>query len=181
MAIETNSFKDYLGTLPQQSNVDSIMAKDANGNPIWIKKADLAQVAAELIPVATVKKKGLMSSNDKLYMPIEVNSDNVLLATLLDNGELSFLVAMTTYSNAIGGIYIFSFLYKDGSLQSDIICLNKNDILKNSIYYEETSSNAKIYLKRGGVICSTFLLAKGGGSELNNLNHEVPLSATLLY
>ena len=50
MAIETNGFKDYLGTLPQQSNVDSIMAKDANGNPIWIKKADLAQVAAELMP-----------------------------------------------------------------------------------------------------------------------------------
>ena len=34
MAIETNSFKSYLGTLPQQSDVDSIMAKDANGNPI---------------------------------------------------------------------------------------------------------------------------------------------------
>lgn len=49
MAIETNGFKDYLGTLPQQSNVDSIMAKDANGNPVWIKKADLAQVAAELL------------------------------------------------------------------------------------------------------------------------------------
>lgn len=133
------------------------------------------------MPVATSKAKGLMSSNDKLYMPIEASSDNVLLATLPDNGELSFIVAMTTYSNAVGGIYIFSFLYKNGSLQSDIICLNKKDLLKNFIYYEETSSNAKIYLKRLGVICSTFLLAKGGGGELNNLNHEVPLSATLLY
>ena len=55
MAIETNGLKNYLSTLPQQSDVDSIMAKDANGNPIWIKKADLAQVAAELIGVFASK------------------------------------------------------------------------------------------------------------------------------
>lgn len=63
MAIETNGFKDYLGALPQQSNVDSIMAKDANGNPVWIKKADLAQVAAELIGTATTGKDGLLGKD----------------------------------------------------------------------------------------------------------------------
>lgn len=62
MAIETNGFKDYLGTLPQQSNVDSIMAKDANGNPVWIKKADLAQVAAELI--GSFASKGVKVGDD---------------------------------------------------------------------------------------------------------------------
>ena len=53
MALETNFLKDYFGALPQKTDVDSIMAKDANGNPVWIKKADLAAVAAELMPFKT--------------------------------------------------------------------------------------------------------------------------------
>lgn len=47
---DKKTFKEMAGALPTATDVDSIMAKDASGNPIWIKKADLAQVAAELMP-----------------------------------------------------------------------------------------------------------------------------------
>ena len=80
MAIETDSFKSYLGTLPQQSDVDSIMAKDANGNPIWIKKADLAQVAAELMPADEIFDK----TADGVFIMFHRNSDDYPLAVKPD-------------------------------------------------------------------------------------------------
>ena len=131
--------------------------------------------------MATVKKKGLMSAVDKLYMPIEEASDNVLLATLPNNSELSILAVLTTYCNTIGGIYLLSFMNKDNTLFHKIVCLNQNDILKDSIYYETTSSDIKIYLKRSGVRCFAFLLARYSNSKLNNIIQDVPSSATLLY
>ena len=60
---EKITLKNALANLPQKTDVDSIVATDASGNPVYIKKSDLAQVVAELIPVATTTKKGLMSSD----------------------------------------------------------------------------------------------------------------------
>ena len=47
--------------LPKMNDAAYIRALDSNGNPVLISKADLAQVAAELMPVATVEKDGLSS------------------------------------------------------------------------------------------------------------------------
>ena len=92
MAIETNSFKNYLGTLPQQSDVDSIMAKDANGNPIWIKKADLAQVAAELIGAFASKGAKVGADfNDLTETGIyKIQSDNEAPQPNLPKGAYQF-------------------------------------------------------------------------------------------
>ena len=97
MAIETNSFKSYLGTLPQQSDVDSIMAKDANGNPIWIKKADLAQVAAELMPADEIFDK----TADGVFFMYHRKSDDYPLivkphkwTSLQNGGEIADGVAI---------------------------------------------------------------------------------------
>lgn len=46
---EKITLKNMLANLPQKTDVDSIVATDASGNPVYIKKADLAQVVAELI------------------------------------------------------------------------------------------------------------------------------------
>ena len=62
---EKITLKNALANLPQKTDVDSIVAKDASGNPVFIKKSDLAQVVAELMPLATYSKSGLMSSGDK--------------------------------------------------------------------------------------------------------------------
>ena len=83
MAIETNGLKNYLSTLPQQSDVDCIIAMDANGNPIRIKKSDLAQVAAELIGTADANKNGLMSN--EYYKKCIMRSFSVLTFIKLIN------------------------------------------------------------------------------------------------
>ena len=59
---EKITLKNALANLPQKTDVDSIVAKDASGNPVYIKKADLAQVVAELIGTASESKDGLMPS-----------------------------------------------------------------------------------------------------------------------
>ena len=55
--------------LPKKNDAAYIRALDSNGNPVLISKADLAQVAAELMPVATITKNGLMSKDDKGSIP----------------------------------------------------------------------------------------------------------------
>ena len=63
---EKITLKNMLANLPQKTDADSLVATDGSGNPIYIKKADLAQVVAELIPVtrqnSMVKLKFLLSS-----------------------------------------------------------------------------------------------------------------------
>lgn len=58
------TLKNALANLPQKTDVDSIVATDASGNPVYIKKSDLAQVVAELIGFATSSKSGLLLKND---------------------------------------------------------------------------------------------------------------------
>ena len=60
---EKITMKDMLANLPQKTDVDTVVGRDASGNPVYIKKSDLAQVVAELMPVATAGKAGLMSKD----------------------------------------------------------------------------------------------------------------------
>lgn len=46
---EKITLKNTLTNLPQKTDVDSIVAKDASGNPVYIKKADLAKVVAVIL------------------------------------------------------------------------------------------------------------------------------------
>ena len=47
--IEKVTLKDTFAGLTKATDVDSIIARDKNGNPVYISKADLAAVAAELM------------------------------------------------------------------------------------------------------------------------------------
>ena len=57
---EKITLKNMLANLPQKTDVDTVVGRDSSGNPVYIKKSDLAQVVAELMPVATAEKNGLM-------------------------------------------------------------------------------------------------------------------------
>ncbi len=81
---EKITFKDMLAALPQQQDAGSIVARDANGNPIFISKADLVQVAAELMPVATAEKQGAMSAAmAKKMLPLLVKNNGTSSAKWL--------------------------------------------------------------------------------------------------
>ena len=60
---EKITMKDMLANLPQKTDVDTVVGRDASGNPVYIKKSDLAQVVAELMPLATLENKGLLSQS----------------------------------------------------------------------------------------------------------------------
>ena len=47
---EKITLKNTLANLPQKTDVDTVVGRDASGNPVYIKKSDLAQVVAELMP-----------------------------------------------------------------------------------------------------------------------------------
>lgn len=84
---EKITLKNTLANLPQKTDVDSIVAKDASGNPVFIKKSDLAQVVAELMPVATAEKNGLM---DKLQYVNYGNVSNKSFNEVVDLGRYVF-------------------------------------------------------------------------------------------
>ena len=46
---EKITLKDMLANLPQKTDVDTVVGRDSSGNPVYIKKSDLAQVVAELL------------------------------------------------------------------------------------------------------------------------------------
>ncbi len=48
---EKITLKNMLANLPQKTDVDTVVGRDASGNPVYIKKSDLAQVVAELIRI----------------------------------------------------------------------------------------------------------------------------------
>lgn len=84
---EKITLKNALANLPQKTDVDSIVAKDASGNPVFIKKSDLAEVVAELMPVATAEKNGLMN---KLQYVNYGNVSNKSFNEVLDLGRYVF-------------------------------------------------------------------------------------------
>ena len=49
---EKITLKSMLANLPQKTDVDTVVGRDSSGNPVYIKKSDLAQVVAELTGIS---------------------------------------------------------------------------------------------------------------------------------
>lgn len=91
---EKITLKNALANLPQKTDVDSIVAKDASGNPVYIKKSDLAQVVAELMPDAAKGSRGLVSisASNILYSMIGVGTTDVnMIVRLTISGKIHLL------------------------------------------------------------------------------------------
>ena len=94
---EKITLKNALANLPQKTDVDSIVAKDASGNPVFIKKSDLAQVVAELMP-----ENALLSKlDDGVFIMHHRRSDDYPLivkphkwTSLQNSGEIADGVAI---------------------------------------------------------------------------------------
>ena len=83
------TFKEMAAALPTKSDVKYIMAKDANGNPVYISKADLAQVAAGLMPLG-FKKIIDISSKGMAIKAVRVN-----------NSGYEFYINIIGYNNKV--------------------------------------------------------------------------------
>ena len=94
---EKITLKSMLANLPQKTDVDTVVGRDSSGNPVYIKKSDLAQVVAELMP-----ENALLSKlNDGVFIMYHRKSDDYPLiakphkwTSLQNSGEIADGVAI---------------------------------------------------------------------------------------
>ena len=158
---EKITLKNMLANLPQKTDVDTVVGRDASGNPVYIKKADLAQVVAELMPLATLENKGLLSQSlfgiiqqkeipnatgDEYYRIINNINSYVILeinGVSSSNAELIRVAIMLSSSKGFIG-YVLS------KNKEDTVC---------SFYIDETSHS--VFIRRRYGILSTVKVISG--------------------
>lgn len=94
---EKITLKSMLANLPQKTDVDTVVGRDSSGNPVYIKKSDLAQVVAELMPENALLSK----PNDGVFIMYHRKSDDYPLivkphkwTSLQNSGEIADGVAI---------------------------------------------------------------------------------------
>lgn len=120
---EKITMKDMLANLPQKTDVDTVVGRDASGNPVYIKKSDLAQVVAEL-----------------MLRPILITDFTEMDSMTYENYNTKFFCYFnntTTNSpfNNVSGI-IFSFIFGSASV-CQIVITNQEKIYIRSRYNDK--------------------------------------------
>ena len=144
---EKITMKDMLANLPQKTDVDTVVGRDASGNPVCIKKSDLAQVVAELIPVATSEKNGLMSKD---LLPIkfeDLHDVDSLKIGRLNNREQCFLIISSHPYSSRFSAYLVVSSYINPSFVITKIILKEGKYFE--LYYDD---NKYVYAKTVGNI-----------------------------
>ena len=137
---EKITLKNALANLPQKTDVDSIVATDASGNPVYIKKADLAQVVAELMSLGTRINKGL-TYNALTCDEISIdNIENVADSMISPSCALFNVSACET--TPVGNGLLLCFNRKGGSNHL-IFQLFFGDGLKSLYYRVSTKLNTE--------------------------------------
>ena len=77
--------------LTKVSDAAYIRALDSNGNPVLISKADLAQVAAELIGTATARKDGLCSRFMRVVFHEDMSGKGVVKLNIIGSYGYAYL------------------------------------------------------------------------------------------
>ena len=181
------TLKNALANLPQKTDVDSIVATDASGNPVYIKKSDLAQVVAELMPAATAGKAGLMSKdffNIGKRRTLMLSGDNkqrlVKIASLPKNTYIRYIVF-------VQGFYEISPIMCAISIRSDsaaVFSTVVNGILPIPSYIElytkEIDNYFNLYIRSTGQSGNTshVLVTHVGSSSFYEIGEAYDLDST---
>ena len=173
---EKITLKNTLANLPQKTDVDSIVARDASGNPVFIKKSDLAQVVAGLMPTVTTLKKGFMS-------PILYNNT----FREINNGgdDYNHIFELTNY-NVQKNILFATARDNLNVLSCIIMCFNVADHYIISrygntmiLYYKIENKNRRYFISPvssfGSIYCS-FLTDINSKIELVDVTDSISIS-----
>lgn len=115
---EKITLKNALANLPQKTDVDSIVAKDASGNPVFIKKSDLAQVVAELMSSSKLypfMNRGVFNDESMIYD----------LNTFTQSGTFLISASLSENSPISSGVLylsVFDFSYSNNIRTVQILC-----------------------------------------------------------
>ena len=131
---EKITMKDMLANLPQKTDVDTVVGRDASGNPVYIKKSDLAQVVAGLI--------GTIANNSTSWHKIVDISSKYSSVTIFGSSY--------TYQNqASAFLHIFCGIYSDGKGLINIEKLSKTSINNNygvKVKYKKEDGHIQVWL-----------------------------------
>lgn len=129
---DKKTFKDMTANLPTTTtDMSKVMVQMADGSVGWIRKEDLAQVAAELIGTATTEKDGLMPSS------FQVRTFSLL------NKHVEFSVPM------YAPIGLLLFLYNTGATNVAVLNVNSFNPNFSFIHYFGNEARFSIYYKDG--------------------------------
>jgi hypothetical protein len=120
---EKITMKDMLANLPQKTDVNTVVGRDASGNPVYIKKSDLAQVVAEL-----------------MLRPILITDFTEMDSMTYENYNTKFFCYFNNTTpnspfNNVSGI-IFSFIFGSASV-CQIVITNQEKIYIRSRYNDK--------------------------------------------
>ena len=184
---EKITLKNTLANLPQKTDVDSIVATDASGNPVYIKKADLAQVVAELIPTATAEKAGLMSKdffNIGKRRTLELSGDNkqrlVKIASLPKNTYIRYIVFVQGFYE-IAPIMCAINIRSDSAVVFSTVVNGILPIPSNiELYTKEIDNYFNIYIRSTGQSGNTsfVLVTHVGNLPLYEIGEAYDLDST---
>ena len=143
--MEKKTFKEMAAALPTKSDVEYIMAKDANGNPVYISKADLAQVAAGLIGIANSKKDGLYPKyNVTRYLEISTQAYKISNTFKTGHFCLAYLHSHWWHNASVGLIGVSANLNDKKQIVVNHYRLNDNDTL--NVYYTLSDNGFDLYI-----------------------------------
>ena len=185
---DKKTFKDMTAALPTTTtDMSKVMVQMADGSVGWIRKEDLAQVAAELMPVATAEKDGLMSSS---FFSTDVRENLTLSGNKA--GKLVCIASITqrTYHRffiLVKGFYeaqpIMSVININSASQG-LLLAYKHDIINKPSYiefYEKTADNKfNIYIRSTGATGNTSIVRVShiGESAFPNIGEVCDLDDT---
>ena len=184
---EKITLKSMLANLPQKTDVDTVVGRDSSGNPIYIKKSALAQVVAELMPVATAGKAGLMSKdffNIGKRRTLMLSGDNnqrlVNIVSLLKNTYIRHFVLVQGYYEISPIICAINIRSDSAAVFSTVV----NGILpipsEIELYTKEIDNRFNLYIRSKGQSGNTshVLVTHVGSSSSYEIGEVYDLDST---
>ena len=134
--------------LTKVSDAAYIRALDSNGNPVLISKADLAQVAAELMPVATITNNGLMGKAEVMQLYDNGNKNHDVFMRVLTIPEYKRACVLLAWGINTGTVYNTALLYFNNRGKNYLLTSKLRLAGSDKIYYRHDEDNtAYVYVK----------------------------------
>lgn len=182
---EKITLKNMLANLPQKTDVDTVVGRDSSGNPVYIKKSDLAQVVAELIPIVSFTNNGVMSKSDFATSCMHViqphfNTEQQLYKICTVKTENSVYLFRFSGRTIVSTIYetVLTIRQTNNNLYKTAYCSDLTSAGSPNIYIKKIDSKTEIYVCLARYL-SVYVEFRGGSSvptyDMNNVTDSVNL------
>ena len=137
-----------------------------------IKNPEIISVVGGLLPEVTVEKKGLMSKNDKFYMPKFSNEEKVhvgkMTSKFSDSNRCDVILGITITSNGNGVSYALIAIYIKSNNEFEYkVLYNNGNIHRDIIKCKVSNKTVDIYSIRSGIKLLVQVLSVGSSTSFD--------------